>query len=637
MPQPRARFGIVLIALVLGAVRPASVLGATWDVEATLTDERKNELTADGSKVTETFEQSYVIGYEWQVNPAFGLRLDFTLDVTDELTEGPDPDSDYDRREINPQLEMEFQAVWWNLYTNWEMSEQTTDDPAQADKVDETWSVEYTFEPAGVALPEANVKFERDRTAEGGQPLTRNDRVEANLDYTFWNLLDVSATAERELQRDVNSTVITDPADDAVLAEIDTLRKDRSYQVDLTLDKDFGDRLTLEADWTNERQLTEEYYGSSYPPDGIYAGEGISRDDTLNNNLRAKLVYVPIDPLELSIDREVNWNKNLQMGTLEVVDTTTGNVNYSASLTETIDVDLEYNDERKETRGTDADSYLITKDYSAALDFAPLDNVLLSPSYDRTEKVERFEDPGASREDSVDETWEVTLDVAFWDDQVDLGLTRTYKTTVENGNETADTRNWDVDLVFSFDRVPNLVLEPQYTYTDNVDRLAGTNSIEKKVEVAVDYEVSLNDVLVLYAEHIYTRTSKDPDEGIRTVERNDDTTLNVLWSEFLSGMELEMEVNRKASDESGDDKLPQVDYTYTLSYNYEIIDNYLFTFEYEYDKKSDAEDTRNYFLSLSSEFLDGLLIVDMEYELDQQLEGDKRDTHRYLIEVQAQF
>ncbi len=122
MPQPRARFGIVLIALVLGAVRPASVLGATWDVEATLTDERKNEFTADGSKVTETFEQSYVIGYEWQINPAFGFRLDFTLDVTDELTEGPDPDSDYDRREINPQLEMEFQAVWWNLYTNWETS-----------------------------------------------------------------------------------------------------------------------------------------------------------------------------------------------------------------------------------------------------------------------------------------------------------------------------------------------------------------------------------------------------------------------------------------------------------------------------------------------------------------------------------
>ncbi|RMG86227.1 MAG: hypothetical protein D6708_14540, partial [Candidatus Dadabacteria bacterium] len=92
-----------------------------------------------------------------------------------------------------------------------------------------------------------------------------------------------------------------------------------------------------------------------------------------------------------------------------------------------------------------------------------------------------------------------------------------------------------------------------------------------------------------------------------------------------------------ASDESEDDQGPTVDYTYSVTYDWSFLEQYDLSYEYQFDKKSDAEDTRNHQVTLSAEFLEGLLTVNFEWELDQQLEGETRDTHRYLIEVQGQF
>jgi len=640
MPQPRNLCALLVLAAVAAWTGVSSA--TTWDVEATVSDERKTEVTDEGSDRTETFEQSYSITYETEINPVLLLAIDFALDITDEINEGPDPDTDFDTREIKPSIDVELQAVWWDLTGSWEETQKSSDDPDQADTKDFSWNVEYTAEPASEVLPALKLKFQRDETIEDGQTQNRDDDIEGSLDYTFWDLLDLTFDAKKETLRDIGAIVVTDINDpDNTLAEIDQTQEDRSYKVDISLDKELWDTIKLEAEWTNERQQTVEYADDTYldivngPP--IIGDEITARDDTLKNTLKGKVTYTLLEDLEFSLEREIDWDKDLEVGPLEVTDTWTGSAAYGASLTETIDLDLSYDDERKDTRGTGSDSYAITRDYAAALDFSPLENITLSPSFDRSDKVEWFDDPEKPKDDSVDDKWEVQLDASVWKDQVELSLTRTFNTTTESGKKTTDERNWDADLTFTFDGVPNLEFSPQYTYTEDRDLLANTTDLERKVEVGIVYELTLGEVTTFTIDHTYSRTSKDPAEGVGTIQRDDDSDVTLSFDNFLKGMGLELSLTRKATDESEDDKGPEIDYTYNVTYDYEFLENYTFSFEYKLDKKQESEDVRNFQTTLSMDFLDGLLTVDLEHEFEEQLEGDTKDTHRYLIEITGKF
>ena len=119
--------------------------------------------------------------------------------------------------------------------------------------------------------------------------------------------------------------------------------------------------------------------------------------------------------------------------------------------------------------------------------------------------------------------------------------------------------------------------------------------------------------------------------------RDDDSDLTLSFDNFLEGMALELSLTRKASDESKDDKGPEIDYTYNVTYDYEFLENYTFSFEYQLDRKQESEDVRNFQTTLSMEFLEGLLTVDLEHEFEEQLEGETKDVHRYLIEVTGKF
>ncbi len=607
MPQPR----LSLVALFAwAALAPAVVRAATWSVDASISDERKTEVTAEGSESTETVDQSYSISYELPLHSELTFTLELGLDITDEINE-----PGYDTRQVDPSVDLELQGPWWTLTGSWETSEKSSHDPAEETTRDDSWDAELTVEPEGDALPDLSFTFQRDLSKEGGVTQTVDTSREASLDYSFWDLLDLSFDIQR------------DDTDDRINPDSDT--EDRQYSLDISFDREFGERFKLEAQWTNERQQNLTLADD---------GDILERDDSLKNNVQAKATFTPLDDLELSLDREIDWDKDLEQATpVDVTDTWTGEVSYGRSLTETIDIDLSYSDERKDTRGADPGSYAITRDYSAALDFSPLENLTISPSFDRSDKVEWFDDPAEPKDDSVDDTWEIQADASVWDDQVQVSLTRTWNKTTEQGDRTTDERKWDVEFTIAYEGVPNLTFEPDYTYTEDEDLLTNQTDIERQWEVGIQYELTLGEVTTLSLDHTYTRTSTDPAEGKATIKRDDDTDLTLSFSDFFAGMSLELGLTRSASDESEDDQGPTVDYTYSVTYDWSFLEQYDLSYEYQFDKKSDAEDTRNHQVTLSAEFLEGLLTVNFEWELDQQLEGETRDTHRYLIEVQGQF
>jgi len=155
--------------------------------------------------------------------------------------------------------------------------------------------------------------------------------------------------------------------------------------------------------------------------------------------------------------------------------------------------------------------------------------------------------------------------------------------------------------------------------------------------VGIKYEIKLGSVTTFTVDHTYTRTSKDPADGESTIQRDDSSDLTLSFSDFFEGMSLELGLTRKAQDESKDDKGPVVDYTYNVTFDYDFLENYSYSFEYRLDKKDDGDDIRNFRNTFSMEFLKGLLTVDLEHEFEEQLQGDKKDSHRYLIEITGKF
>lgn len=635
MPQRRTLPLLVLAAA--GLLWSVQAGATTWTAEATVSNEKKTEITEAGSDRTETFKQSYSLTYETDINPALRFSIDLALDVTDEINEGPEPDSDFDTREIKPSVDVELQAVWWDLTANWDTTRKTSDDPSQEKTRDDSWGLEFTAEPEGRVLPSGKIKFQRDTKFEGGDAQNRDDTIEGSLDYEFWDLLDFTFDVKKDTQRNIGGQEVL--FGDTVVAEIDQIQENRSYKFDVSLNKEFLENLKFEGTWTNERQQTVEFADESFLalPEPIIKDEITSRDDTLKNNLKGKLTYVVLQDLDLSLERSVEWNKDLEVDTLEVTDTWTGDAGYSRDLTDTIGIDLSYGDERKRTRGTGSDSYAITRDYGSALDFSPLENLSLSPSFDRTDKTEWFSNPEEETKTSLDDKWEVQLDTSFWKDQVEFSASRSWNTTTEQGEKTTRKRNWDAEFTLGFEGIPNLDLSPKYTVREDRDVLAKTTDTERKMEVGIKYELKLGSVTTFTVDHTYTRTSKDPADGESTIQRDDSSDLTLSFSDFFEGMSLELGLTRKASDESKDDKGPVVDYTYNVTYDYAFMKNYSYSFEYRLDKKDEGEDIRNFRNTFSIEFLEGLLTIDLEHEFEEQLQGDKKDSHRYLIEVTGKF
>ncbi len=608
MPQPR--WLPLLVLVVAGPVFGvrAKALAATWSADFSLSDERTTEI-AEESTTTEKVEQSYGLSYEHAFHPGLRLSLDFSLDITHEINE-----PDYDTRDIKPAVDVSLESAWWILSATWETTEKRSADPDEATTRDSSWSVELSLEPESNALPDVSSTFQRDVSQEGGTTQTVDDDIKFSLDYRNGNWLDLTLDLKK------TST------DERVTADSDS--EDRSYKLDVSVDKDVGDHLRIEAEWTHERQQSMTLADN---------GDVLERDDSLKNNFRGKLSFLPLDALELTLDREIDWDKDLELGPLQVTDTWTGEISYGADITETIGLDLDYTDERKETRGTDSDSYAITRDYSFALNFSPWEALSFSPSFDRSDKTEWFDDPLQPTEDTLDDQLELEGTASFWDDRFQLTVTRIFRTVTENGKRTTRERNWDVDLDVGYEGLPGLEVSPRFTYSQDEDLLAETTDVEKKWEVNLRLELKLGDVTTFSLDHTYTRTSTYPAEGENTIQRDDDTDVTLSFSDFLRGMSFELGLTRKASDQSKDDKKYTVDYTYNVTYDWEILETYFVSFEYQYDKKSDADDTRNYSFVLSYEIMDGLVVINFEYELDQQLESEKRDTHRYLIEVQGEF
>lgn len=620
----------LLLVLVAGLALASAARAASWSADFDLSDERKTDISGGAGEpikrdITETVKQAYSVTYEVEVDPNLSFSLDLSLDITHDIQDGTET-GDQDSYEIKPEVGFDVKAAWWDLTANWSDTVKSTQDDETSPTDDLSWDVELGMQPESDAMPELTLKYKRDVKEEARERQTVDDSWEGSLDYTFWEFLDVSLDAQRSYSDDLAN----DPDQDKL---------DRKFGIDVSADHEIGENFKVEGKWTNERNQSKTFEAGDLEE---------PYTDTLKNTIEGKATYTPLESVEGSVDRKVEWTADMfnpRDDDVEVTDTLTTELSYDQSFTETIDFSGSYSDERKATRGKyDSNGHEINKDLSLSTDFNPLESVTFSVSYDRTDDLKWLDHPTSAddaQDHKIDNKWEVKLDTAVWDDNVKFTVTRSLNDTTEDGDETTRQNKWDVDFEIAFDTVPNLEFTPTLTYTKDDDLIKDTTEEEKKVEVGIKYEVSLGDVLTFSLDHTYTRTSKYPAEGAATIKRDDSTDLTLSWTDFFEGMKAEIDWTRKASDESKDNKGPVIDYTYKFTYDWDILENYTFSFEYSYDKKQDSQDNQIFKTSFSADFLDGLVTLSLEHEYDEQIKDDDgdetKDTHRYLIELQGKF
>ena len=232
---------------------PAFAYPATWTADAVLTVERTTEVKTDGTTHEDQFDQSYTLTYETNLLETLEFSLDLALDV-ERTTEDPG----HTTQDVIPSVEVNLVAQWWDLFASWEETNTTNKDPEEGDTVESDWEFEAVVEPEYEALPAFRYNI------QGGNDDVTDKDVELVFEYTFLDKLDTFFGFGRE------TSDVPEPDEDT---------DDRTIEAEINLTHDITRAISFEADWSSDRDqlltLTDD-------------GETLFREDTLENNLRAR-------------------------------------------------------------------------------------------------------------------------------------------------------------------------------------------------------------------------------------------------------------------------------------------------------------------------------------------------------------
>ena len=347
--------------------------------DAVFTVERTTEVKADGTTHENQFDQAYTLTYETNLLETLEFSLDLALDV-ERTTEDPG----YTTQDVTPSVEVNLVAQWWDLFASWEETNTTNKDPEEGDTVESDWEFEAVVEPEYEALPAFRYNI------QGGNDDVTDKDVELVFEYTFLDKLDTFLGFSRE------TSDVPEPDEDT---------DGRTIEAEINLTHEFTKAISFEADWSSDRDqvltLTDD-------------GETLTREDSLENNLRTLLEWDILETLLLSVEREYDWNNNLEEDTLEATDTWTWDAEYDKDFSEALHLNLAYTDEREDDRPVGPHTYTITRDYTAELEFAPFEWLTISPSFDRSDKTAWSTEPDSETEDTVDDTYEILFDYFLW-------------------------------------------------------------------------------------------------------------------------------------------------------------------------------------------------------------------------------
>jgi hypothetical protein len=575
-----------------------------WSVSASTDKEVSTEATVDGSTTDVSKSHSFSLDFDTNFTPSLEFSTSFTFDVGEET-----PDSDFASSTYDTSVAADVTAQWWSISSSWDQGVSKSEDPEVSTETTWSYSFETKIEPEYEDLPTFSYAFDGDKDSI--------DRAYSGaFEYTFLEKIDISVDASRDLG---------DPRPGE-----DSDSDSRSLSAAVAYGEEFSDTITFDTDWSMDR--SQELTLTS-------RGLLLEKTDTLDNTVQASIGFNPLDWIDSSISRDISWSKDLMLPDqpTERDETMSTEISMSPSLTDTLEFSISHTDDRTKTSGSEAESRTWGQSISSTLDFTPLESFQFNASYDRTYDRTIPSAPGEVVEKARDDAYDFGLEISLFDDQISYTVTRSFGYAWTQGVQTADDSTWDHALDLSWDHIPNLTFSPSYAQTRESNYFEGTQSTTRSITAEATYAVELGGVTSIELNHSYSRDAEYPDGAVNYLSRSDSTSFTLGFDGFLRGMSTEFSLDRDASDESGDDVGPVVDFTHAFTYDWEILDNYSFNFSYDHDMPQDGDDSENYSSAFSFSAYDSKIDFSFSYDYSVQLEGDKNESSSYVIELSGEL
>lgn len=596
---------LAVIAPVFLAPPRVGAKGGEWTTDLKASVEQKTAKASDTPSVT-------TLTREETIDLKYTTQLDQTLDLTSSFNLGRktvNAEDDFDTTEKKGKADLAFKAKWWNLALVFDESVSGSDDTSKPSETTTTKSADLKIEPTFEGLPKLSYKIE-------DKDDTQDQSFQGTIEYELAKMVKLKAEAQKDI-----SEVKTPDGEDSDA---------RKFKAEMTFYRDFWTMWKFEAKAaaSREQQLSLDQEGFL-----------LEKQDKTTREYSSKLALNPLKWIDASFEFIETRDNDLMLDEpVQVSDKTSGSIKMTPKPTEKIDLELGYTNQWDKSSGSNTDSTKTSNEYNLAAKWTILKLMIVEASYDRKDDRDDPDSGDEISKETRNDDYKYSAEMKFWMDQISLKAEQTFKETWDGSEKTAEENALNFEGNGTLKSVPNLEFKPTYTFKSTEDRVEGNTDKERKLEVVLNYAIVLGKVTNLKFDHTYRRTDKEPGSGDpATIMREDDSTANVRFSDFLRDMSLEFSAARKASDESLDDVGPEIDYKYTAKYELVALTKYKFSLEYQYDDNQEAEDGDSLKASIDTQVFRDKIELSLSYDQTRKFGAEKTEDQTILFELTGKF
>ena len=579
--------------------------GGKWTAD--LKGSKETKETSDNKKgkvTTTTTEESLDVKFQTKFAPLLDFNSSFSFSRQEDTASDA-----FGKKQDQVKADAGAKGQWWDVKLTMDQSMTSTDDPAAKSENDSTYSLDMKIQPEYKALPQLSYKLESSSASD-------NKAYQATLEHEFLKMVKLKVEAERDLTDNKGET--------------STSTQGNKFKGEMTFSRDFWTMWKFEATASSSREDQKNLDDSGLVTD---------RQDKVTNDYSTKMSNNPLKWIDMGVELSRSENKDLvKKDPTDVTDKIKTDVKLKPKPTKNIDLELGYTDERENTSGTESDTATVADQYNFSAKWQLFKLYSTQASYDRKNNLTNPADPKESTKKTRDDEYKWTNEVGLWKDQLEFKLDRGYKFSWEDGVKKSEEGTWDFQTTFNWEHIPSLVFKPSYSLKTTEDKIENKKDSEKKIEANAVYTINIGQVTEIKLDHTYKRTATFPSSSEpSTIQREDSSKVGVRFKDFLKKMSFETTFDRTATDKSLDDIGPEINYKYTMKYQWDILAQYKFSVDYEFTDNQLSEDDESVKTEFSAAFLKDKLDVSLSYDRTRKYggAGDKEQT--YLIELKGKL
>jgi hypothetical protein len=540
---------LVVFSLILAVPSNGALISGSYELRW---DQDVNKTATETTDVR-TFRQAIDLIYKGFLSPVVENEITFRIEqeINSEAA---------DTNRFLPTLDLGLKGKFWDAKVGGKRTQENSDEPGQNPKVTDNFFIEF-FYLAPKNVPDLKAKYTLDTNFEEGETDIEDREITLSSVYKPTDWLNLKGDYTRS------------ESEDKINADTDT--EDEKINGSVGFRHFLSEKIRLEA------QYDVELSKGATLLDG---GGETNKTDDQTQRVKNSLSFRPFKTTDLDASYDYDLKQNKETG--EDTITRDADISVSQKITAVFDFVGEYNRNITEDRGTADDKEETEDQWSAELKAKLSKHLDFSIQYEKTDTDVVHDDP-ALNTTSGTQTWrgdwtgELT---PFWKASASYDRTK----TLDDDVTTTIDSSYSLNSTFDFKAI-NLTFDPTYSVTVTEDRQVSPaeETENRDFQFRIAWKVFSTRTMEAKFDHTYGRTT---DSGADNIQRTDDTSANLTWTDPFPGWTFGFDLTRQATDTSEDDLPPDITSTFGFKadYQYEWLSMSLDT---KYDKKSASDDS----------------------------------------------